>query len=101
MLASMSDIHIHREHTLGWDAAVRLALDWQAQAEQEWGLSCKALAQEGAQHIAFERPGLKGSLRVTARDFELRMSLGFLLKAYRARIEAEMQQRLDGWLGGA
>ncbi|MCA3236803.1 MAG: polyhydroxyalkanoic acid system family protein [Curvibacter sp.] len=96
----MSDIHIHREHRLGWDAAVRLAQDWQAQAEQDWGLVCKALAQDGAQHIAFERPGLKGSLRVTDREFELRMSLGFLLEAYRARIEAAMQQRLEGWLGG-
>ncbi|MEQ1660856.1 MAG: polyhydroxyalkanoic acid system family protein [Hylemonella sp.] len=97
----MAEIHIHRAHTLGWDAALQLASDWQAQAEQDWGLRCTAQAHEGRQHIAFERPGLQGSLLVTGDALALDLTLGFLLGAYSARIEAELQRRLDGWLGAA
>ncbi|MDP3699680.1 MAG: polyhydroxyalkanoic acid system family protein [Hylemonella sp.] len=97
----MADIHIHRAHTLGHDAALQLARDWQAQAEQDWGLRCAVQAQADGQHIDFERPGLKGKLRVSADAFELRITLGFLLSAYRGRIEAELQRRLDGWVGTA
>jgi putative polyhydroxyalkanoate system protein len=94
----MAEIHIFRTHALGREAALQLSREWQAQAEQDWGLRCTAHEQEGQQHIAFERPGLQGSLRVSAEVFELRLTLGFLLSAYRGRIEAELQQRLDGWL---
>ncbi|MFN4361572.1 MAG: polyhydroxyalkanoic acid system family protein [Hylemonella sp.] len=97
----MAEIHIHRAHGLAWDAALGLAQDWQTQAEQDWGLHCTAQAGEGLHHIAFERPGLQGRLQVSGDAFELQLTLGFLLSAYRARIEAELQQRLDGWLGSA
>ena len=100
-LHGMAEIHILRTHTLGREAAWQLARDWQAQAEQDWGLHCTAQADEDAQRIAFERPGLQGSLLVRAEAFELRLTLGFLLSAYRGRIEAELQRRLDGWLGTA
>lgn len=97
----MSEIYIHRAHALGRDAALQLARDWQAQAEAEWGLRCTAQGGEALQHIAFERPGLQGSLKVEAASFELRLTLGFLLSAYRGRIETELLRRLDGWLGPA
>ncbi len=97
----MSEIHIQRAHALGREAALQLARDWQAQAEQDWGLSCKAQDSEELRHITFERPGLQGSLKVDAASFELRLTLGFLLSAYRGRIETELLRRLDGWLGPA
>lgn len=100
-LHGMAEIHIHRAHRLAWDAALELAQDWQTQAERDWGLRCTAQTHEDSQQIAFERPGLQGSLRVSAEAFELRLTLGFLLSAYRARIEAELQRRLDGWLDAA
>jgi len=59
------------------------------------------LAQEDGYCIDFERPGMQGMLRVSPDVFELRMTLGFLLSAYRGRIEAELQRRLDGLLGTA
>lgn len=97
----MSEIHIHRAHALGGEAALQLAQDWQIQAEQDWGLRCTAHEQDEGRHIAFERPGVQGSLRVSVQTFELRLTLGFLLSAYRGRIEAELQRRLDGWLGAS
>jgi putative polyhydroxyalkanoate system protein len=97
-LHGMAEIHIHRVHGLSRDAALALARDWQAQAEQDWGLRCKAEMREDHLLIAFERTGLQGQLRVGAEAFDLQLALGFLLSAYRARIEAELQRRLDGWL---
>ena len=97
----MSEIHIHRVHGLGEAAALRLAGDWQVQAERDWGLRCTARADTGVHHIAFERPGVQGVLRVSGDAFDLRLTLGFLLSAYRSRIEAELQHRLDGWLDAA
>ena len=100
-LRDMAEIHIHRAHGLSCDAALALARDWQAQAEQDWGLRCQAQALEDQCLIAFERTGLQGQLRVNAQAFDLQLTLGFLLSAYRTRIEAELQRRLDGWLGAA
>ena len=100
-LRGMAEIHIHRVHGLSRDAALGLARDWQAQAEQDWGLRCTAQTREGQLLIAFERTGLQGKLRVDAEAFDLQLTLGFLLSAYRARIEAELQRRLDGWLDAA
>ncbi len=97
----MAEIHILRRHSLGPDAASQLARDWLAQAEQDWGLQCTARTRDELAQIDFERPGLQGSLQVHAGAFELRLTLGFLLSAYRARIEEELQRRLDGWLGSA
>jgi hypothetical protein len=56
---------------------------------------------EDRQQIDFERPGLQGQLQVSGEAFELRLTLGFLLSAYRARIEAELQHRLEDRLGPA
>lgn len=94
----MSEIHIHRVHGLGEAAALRLAKDWQAQAERDWGLRGTARTDTGVHHIAFERPGLQGVLRVSGDAFDLRLTLGFLLSAYRGPIESELRRRLDAWL---
>lgn len=94
----MSEIHIHRVHGLGEAAALRLAEDWQVQAERDWGLRCTARTDTGVHHIAFERPGVQGVLRVSGDAFDLRLTLGFLLSAYRGPIESELLRRLDGWL---
>jgi len=91
----MAQIHILRTHALGLDAAMELAHDWQDQAETSWGLCCVTQADADLYQVNFERPGLQGSFRVTADTFELRMTLGFLLSAYRGRIESELQRRLD------
>lgn len=97
----MAEIHILRTHALGRDAALRLACDWQAQAERDWGLRCTAREDEAQHRIAFERPGLQGHLLASAETFELRLTLGFLLSAYRSRIEAELQRQLDERLAAA
>jgi putative polyhydroxyalkanoate system protein len=95
----MAQLQIHRAHQLGWEGARQLAQDWRVQAEQAYGLQCTQESGEEQESISFARPGLSGRLRVSAQSFELEARLGFLLSAYRDRIESELQQRLDQQLG--
>ena len=95
----MAQLQIHRAHQLGWAGARQLAQDWRVQAEQAYGLQCTQESAGEQERISFTRPGFSGRLLVSARSFELEASLGFLLSAYRDRIESELQQRLDQQLG--
>lgn len=100
-LQCMAEIHILRTHALGTDAALQMARTWKEQAESAWGLRCITQEDKVPYQVAFDRPGVLGSLQVTADHFELRLTLGFLLSAYRGRIESELQRQLDSWLGAA
>ena len=45
--------------------------------------------------VTFVRTGLKGTLRVCAKRFELDAHLGFLLGAFKDKIEGEIVKNLD------
>ena len=94
----MAHIHIHREHALGHAAARKIALRWAEQAEEEFGLRCTY--EEGRDHdtVHFERSGVNGTLQVRAQAFELEAKLGFLLGAFKDRIESEIVKNLDDLL---
>jgi len=91
----MADIHIRREHQLGLSGARQLATRWAAQAETEFGMSCKAGSGPACDELRFERSGVSGCLRVGADHFELEARLGFLLTAFKDRIEAEIEKNID------
>jgi putative polyhydroxyalkanoate system protein len=95
------DIHIERDHALGLPAARALARQWADQAEQKFDMQCtfepcETAPQEDA--LRFTRAGVSGSLRVTADRFVLDAKLGFLLGAFKDRIEAEISKNLDALL---
>ena len=96
----MADIHIEREHALGLPAARKLAWKWAEQAEEEFDMSCTY--EEGAREdaVQFTRSGVSGCLQVTANRFVLDAKLGFLLGAFKDRIEAEIVSNLDTLLAG-
>ena len=48
--------------------------------------------------VEFERAGVDGTLVVTANAFELNAKLGFLIGAFRHRIESEIEENLDALL---
>lgn len=98
----MSRIHLVREHGLGLAAARRIAQDWAHEVEAGYGLQCRSepAGPEG-EVVHFERRGVSGTLTVTPQRFELDASLGVLLGPWRARIEAEIAQRLDERLAQA
>ena len=91
----MADIEIQRTHGLDRAGAQALAQAWRAQAENDWGMSCTHAPAEGEDRLTFERPGAQGVLRVNATQFELQITLGFLLRAYKTLIAEKINRNLD------
>ena len=94
----MANLHIVREHALGMAAARKIAFAWAEQVESEFGMDCTY--EEGRAHdvVRFERAGVSGTLNVTKEHFELDAKLGFLLGAFKEKIEAEIVKNLDALL---
>jgi len=91
----MADIHIEREHSLGLAAARKLAWRWAEQAENEFDMSCTYEEGKSCDEVQFTRSGVNGTLKVSADRFELDARLGFLLGAFKDRIESEIVKNLD------
>ena len=94
----MADLHILREHTLGLIKARQIAFQWAETAEDEFGMSCTYQEGAVADEVCFTRSGVSGSLSVTHDKFELSAKLGFLLGAFKGRIESEIVKNLDDLL---
>jgi putative polyhydroxyalkanoate system protein len=94
----LADLHIRREHSLTLAAARKIARSWAEQVQSEFGMQCSYA--EGAKEdcIDFTRSGVKGRLLVTADHFDLDAKLGFLLGAFKGKIEAEIVKNLDNLL---
>lgn len=91
----MADLHIVREHTLGLAAARKIAFTWAEQVEEEFGMECTYAEGKTVDEVEFTRSGVNGTLQVTAERFELNAKLGFLLGAFKDKIEAEIVKNLD------
>ena len=91
----MADIRIHRDHHLGLAQAREISQAWAAQVETKFAMACRILQGETSDSVEFSRAGVKGRLIVTADHFELHATLGFLLGAFKSRIEGEVERELD------
>lgn len=91
----MADIHIERDHQLGMGGARKLAWRWAEQAENDFDMSCTYEEGEDCDEVQFTRSGVSGTLKVSADKFELDARLGFLLGAFKERIESEIVKNLD------
>jgi putative polyhydroxyalkanoate system protein len=94
----MADLHILREHTLGLAGARKIAFAWAEQAEAEFGMECTYEEGRSSDIVRFERTGVNGTLEVSKNRFELDAKLGFLLGAFKEKIEAEIVKNLDALL---
>ncbi len=94
----MADIHIERDHQLGLSGARKLAWRWAEQAESEFDMSCTYEEGNDCDEVQFTRSGVSGTLKVSAERFELDARLGFLLGAFKDRIESEIVKNLDDLL---
>lgn len=94
----MTQLHIHRDHTLGLAAARKIALSWAEQVEAEFDMACTYEEGKHEDWVQFKRSGVTGKLHVTADHFDLDAKLGFLLGAFKGRIEAEIVKNLDDLL---
>jgi putative polyhydroxyalkanoate system protein len=89
------EIHISRDHGLGLAQARKLAFRWAEAAEENLGMECTYEEGKAEDVVNFTRAGANGELRVTKNRFELEARLGFLLGAFRERIEGEIVKNLD------
>jgi putative polyhydroxyalkanoate system protein len=87
----MADIEIKRVHNLGMKAA-RAAADRMA---DHLGRKFDLKGDWEGNVLHFERPGVTGSLSISDKDLNLRVALGFLLKAMRGSIETAVRHELD------
>ncbi|AOW12076.1 hypothetical protein LPB72_13865 [Hydrogenophaga crassostreae] len=94
----MADIHIHRAHKLGLNAAREIAAQWSQEAQSKLEMACAYAPGEDSDELQFSRPGVKGTLTICSDHFELNAQLGFLLSAFKAQIEGEIVKHLDDLL---
>ena len=94
----MADLHILRNHSLGLVKARAIAFDWAEQVERDFGMACTYEEGKSADVVRFTRSGVEGELQVTKDRFELDARLGFLLGAFKGRIESEIVKLLDTML---
>src|SRR3990167_8103761 len=91
----MADLHILRHHTLGLHEARKVAFRWAELVEQEFQMECTYEEGKSLDEVCFTRSGVSGTLHVTKDKFELKAKLGFLLGAFKSRIESEIVKNLD------
>jgi putative polyhydroxyalkanoate system protein len=91
----MADIHIERKHSLGLLEARKVAFKWAEMAEEKFDMECTYEEGETADLVSFTRSGVSGELKVTADLLELDAKLGFLLGAFKDKIEGEIVKNLD------
>ncbi|MEO7107390.1 MAG: polyhydroxyalkanoic acid system family protein [Rhodoferax sp.] len=94
----MANLHIRREHALTLAAARKIARAWIAEVESEFGMACTYTEGAKEDRVHFTRTGVNGELVVTADHFDLDAKLGFLLGAFKGKIEAEIVKNLDDLL---
>jgi putative polyhydroxyalkanoate system protein len=91
----MADLKIHRPHQLGLARAREIAWQWAEEVEAKFGMECTVYEGESSDTVEFTRSGVNGQLVVAADHFDLSAKLGFLLGAFRKKIEEEIQKNLD------
>ncbi|TMH23521.1 MAG: hypothetical protein E6H64_03010 [Betaproteobacteria bacterium] len=93
----MPAISIKRRHKLDHKKAKAAAEKIARDLNKRFDLAYK---WEG-DHIAFERPGLSGSMHVGKTDVRLDVELSFLLFALKGPIEQQINKELDALFGKA
>lgn len=91
----MPQIHIQREHPFSFAEARDIAFAWAEQAENEFGMACTYEEGDSDDLVTFTRQGVNGTLKVCGQRFELDAKLGFLLGAFKDKIEGEIVKNLD------
>jgi len=87
----MSEIHLRRKHSIGLKKAKVAAQKVADDLAEEYGMQAH---WEGDQ-LRFSRSGVDGALKVTKNEVVLDAKLGFLLSAFRARIEEHINENFD------
>jgi putative polyhydroxyalkanoate system protein len=91
----VSDIKFVRKHHVTLQKAKEGAQKIADDLAQEYDLTSE---WEG-DTLHFRRSGVEGEMRVTDTTIELQVSLGFLLRPFKATLEEHIERHLDERLG--
>ena len=91
----MADIRIERKHGMSMTQARAAAFKWAEQAEKKFDMTCTYEEGSTTDAVSFSRSGVSGTLTVTDDAFQLQAKLGFLLGAFKDKIEGEIVKNLD------
>ena len=91
----MADIQIERKHGMSMAQARAAAFQWAEQAEEKFDMTCTYEEGDTSDEVSFTRSGVSGTLTVTRDVFQLQAKLGFLLGAFKDKIEGEIVKNLD------
>ena len=91
----MAHINITRQHGMSLMDARKAAFRWAEQAETKFDMECTYEEGQLSDECSFKRIGVSGTLTVDKDSFELNAKLGFLLGAFKDKIEAEIVKNLD------
>lgn len=91
----MADIHIERPHGMSLAEARTAALRWATEAEEKFAMKCAYAEGETSDEVTFSRSGVSGTLIVDKNVFALQAKLGFLLSAFKEKIEGEIVRNLE------
>ena len=91
----MADINITRQHGMAFGEARKAAFKWAEQAEEKFDMQCTYEEGDALDECRFTRSGVTGTLVVDKDTFKLTAKLGFLLGAFKDKIESEIVKNLD------
>lgn len=96
----MADINITRQHGMTFGDARKAAFKWAEQAEAKFDMECSYEEGKTTDVCGFTRSGVSGTLTVDKETFVLTARLGFLLGAFKDKIEGEIIKNLDALIAG-
>ena len=96
----MADINITRKHGMTLANARKAAFKWAEQAEEKFDMACTYEEGKTDDVCSFTRSGVSGTLMVDKDTFVLTAKLGFLLGAFKDKIESEIVKNLDALIVG-
>ena len=91
----MADIYITRQHSMTLGEARKTAFKWAEEAEAKFDMACTYEEGIASDICSFTRSGVSGTMTVDKDTFVLTARLGFLLSAFKDRIESEIVKNLD------
>jgi putative polyhydroxyalkanoate system protein len=87
----MSEINISKSHKLGTTKARAKVTKLAKQLEADYDLR----SQWEGDTLVFDRAGLSGQLQVAKDQVHLTVKLGFLMAAFKPKIEEQLKANLD------
>lgn len=87
----MTDIRVQRQMKMTQEQAMEAAIKVADKLAREYGVN---FLWQGAS-ARINGPGVKGNCEVTDGNVDIRLSLGFLVAPFAAKVEAEIERYFD------